>query len=273
MEEQIKQLQEQVAALTEKVKGSENATKELAEAKQELKESSQFIQDASVLVSAIMKDPQLKNDVKAAIDGKPATPATPDNKDLPNKDWKFDPNTGKPIAERKQEPVVDKRVDSLDGQKRMEIIEAVENKFKYSGLKAEEKASLRKNVGAWLSSYDLKVATIPVDQLEEKLQDAYLHVGLTEAKDKGITNEVVERYFEDPGKFPSMGSGNVDAGVSQLTPNHKTWAKKLDVSEDKVAANLKELAETGVITYKPKEEKNNVAPKTPSGTPTPPVVN
>lgn len=269
MEEQIKQLQLQITSLSEKLKESEKATIELQSAKDELKESSQFIQDASILVTAIMKDPKLKQDVQAAINGKqsdtpPTPPAPPDNKD-----WKFDPLTGKALGDK--EPIADKRVDSLDGQARIKIIDAVENKFKYAGLKPEEKASLRKNVGAWLSSYGMKVATIPVDQLEEKLSDAYLHVGLTEAKEKGMTGDVVDRYFEDPGKLPGMGSGNTDASAVQLTPTHKNWAGKLNVSEDKVAQNLKELTETGMITYKPKDDKNNVKPPAPSGTPTPPV--
>src|SRR3990167_6123800 len=93
MEEQIKQLQEQVKEL-------QTAKKELSDAKEQLKESSQFIEDASILVSAIMKDSDLKTRVQKSIAGEPdpepkKEPAPPDGQ----KDWKFDPLTGKPLKE------------------------------------------------------------------------------------------------------------------------------------------------------------------------------
>lgn len=267
MEETVKQLQAEIKALQDQVKGFEGA-------KTQLEESSQFIQDASVLVGAIMKDPALKTQVQASIAGQPVTPVTPTTPITPpvddKKDWKFDPVTGKPVGETPAAPAKDQRVDSLDGRERLKIIDAVEAKFKYSNLKPEEKSQIRKNVGSWLSSYGMKVAEIPVDQLEEKLNDAYLHVGLETATKEGKATDVLDSYFEDPGKLPGMGGGTPDDVPSQLNATQKKWAGKLQVSEDKVAAGLKELTETGVITYKPKEPNSTVKTPAPSGTPTPP---
>ena len=267
MEEQVKQLQDQIAKLTTQVEGFETA-------KQQLTDSSQFIEDASILVGAIMKDPDLKTRVQASIAGQPVIPPAPQPPAAPTsedvkKDWKFDPITGKPMNEP-QAPIKDTRVDSLDGQARLKIIDSVEAKFKYTNLKPEEKSAIRKQVGSWLSSYNMKVAEIPVDQLEEKLSDAYLNVGLKTAKEEGKTDLIVDSYFDDSGKFPSMGSGSLGNDSVQLTPAHKKWAGKMQVSEDKVAEGLKELTETGTISYKPKEEQKQNSAPAPSGQPTPP---
>lgn len=272
MDETVKQLQDQVKALTEQLDAK---SKNFDAAAQQLKDSSQFIEDASILVSAIMKDPALKTQVQGAITGQPAVPApvTTPPADDSKKDWKFDPVTGKEIGAAPA-PVKDERVDSIDGERRMKIIEEVERRFKYDSMKPEDKKELRKNVGQWLRSYEMDVATIPVDRLEERLKDAYLHVGIEQSSAKSTQpTPVIESYFSDPGKLPGMSGGSPDASATQLTPTHKKWADKLDVSEDKVAAGLKELTETGMITYKPKEKQQVSSTPTPSGTPTPPASN
>lgn len=267
-EEQIKALQTEIASLKEGLKG-------LDEAKTQLKDTSQFIEDASILVSAIMKDPALKANVQASISGQPVAPtATPTPTPAPaapdKSTWKFDPETGKPLqATPATEPPKDTRVDGIDGSLRLKAIQAVESKFKIGD---KDRPNIRKNVGAWLRSYNLDVNTIPVDQLEEKLNDAYLHVGLEVATKDGADNKaVIDSYFDDTGKLPSMSGGSPDTSATTLSPVQKKWADKLDVSEDKVAAGLKELTETGVIAYKPKEKAAANNTPNPSGTPTPPV--
>ncbi len=257
----VKALKDELAALKTQVT-------ELATAKQQLTETSEYINDTSILVNAIMKDPDLAARVQASINGgKPATPPTPPTPPAGDekKDWKFDPKTGKPINEPTPPPP-DERIASLDGQKRQEIIDRVEGKFK---IKTEETKEIRPKVGAWLRSYNMDITKIPVDQLEQKLSDAYLNIGLQSAKETGSTDAVIESYFEDPGKLPGMGSGSPENSPTTLNSTQKKWAGKLNVPEDKVAAGLKELTETGVITYKPKDEKQ-AAQATPSGTPTPP---
>lgn len=265
-------------ALLQKVEDLAKQVGELGDAKQQLQDTAAYINDTSILVNTIMKDPNLAKTVQAAINGTaapvapvaPTPPAVnPDDKNT----WKFDPATGKPINPAQltpPTPPTDTRIDSLDGQKRQEIIDRVEGKFKYSTLKPEERAGIRKQVGAWLSSYNMKVTEIPVDQLEQKLSDAYLNVGLQTAKETGTTDAVVESYFDDAGRLPGMGSGNAAQNATTISPTQQKWAKKLDVPEDKVAAGLKELTETGVITYKPKEQQQQTGVQ-PSGTPTPPA--
>ena len=108
--------------------------------------------------------------------------------------------------------------------------------------------------------------------LKQKTNFEYEIVLIPQVKLNTLSNDKrIKVYFEDPGKLPGMNSGSVDSSQTQLTPTHKKWAGKLDVSEDKVAAGLKELTETGVITYKPKEEKPLNSTPAPSGTPTPPA--
>jgi len=261
-EEQIKKLEESIQAL----KG------DVMQARQQLTDSSAFIEDASVLVTAIMKSPELKTQVQQAINGQPVTPQpqTQQNQQTNQEGWKFDPVTGKPIGapEKPQEPVKDKRIDGIDGNLRLKAIDAVESKFK---IAEKDRAIIRKNVGSWLRSYNMEVAEIPIDQLEEKLRDAYLHVGLESSTKEGKADAVLESYFEDPGRFPSMGSGNPNTSDTTLTATHKKWANKFEIPEDKVVAGLKELQETGVITYKPKEKQQVNQNPLPSGTPTPPA--
>lgn len=276
MEEEIKKLQKIV-------EDQGKIITELQGSKQQLDDVSGYINDTSILVNAIMKDPDLAARVQAKITGQPTPPTQPAQPTQPaapavNPDdkstWKFDPATGKPITPAQPTqpaqpaaPTPDPKVTSLDGQKRQEIIDKVEGKFK---IKAEDSKTIRPKVGAWLRSYGLDVTEIPVDQLEQKLSDAYLNIGLQTAKETGTTDAVVESYFDDPGKLPGMGSGGADQGQTALSATQKKWAGKLQVPEDKVAAGLKELTETGAITYKPKEQQTT-QPVQPSGQPNPPA--
>lgn len=260
-----KALQEQVKALSDKL---EAQTAQLTEAQTQLKDSSTFIEDASILVSAIMKNPELKGQVSAAVQGTaPAAPAAPATPTDDKSGWKFDPQTGKPINEPAQ-PAPDARIDSLDEKARLEVIDKIESKFRITN---DQRKDMRKSVGAYLASWNMPIDKIPVSQLEDKLNDAYLHVGITQASKDGKEMDVVSSFREDPAKFPAMGSGAATQDSTQLTPEQKKWSQKLNISEDKVAAGLKELTEKGTITYKPKDEVKPADQKTPSGTPTPPA--
>lgn len=246
-------------------------------------DSQQFVEDSSVLISAIFQNPTLKEQVKTAINnyGNPNPPAPPvPPAPTDPKEFKFDPMTGKPVN-AETPPVLpnnpakeinpdDPRVNELDQNERERIVRVIEQKYGYTSLKEEDRKGLRQRVGKRLKAWGNDFFKIPVTQLAGSLEDAYLLEDLGKAKEENRIDALVEARTNDAAALPSMGGNPPTSSTPQLTAEQQKWTKKLDVPEDKVAARLKELTDTGVMTYKPPEPKDKPIVVTPSGNPAPP---
>ena len=168
-------------------------------------------------------------------------------------------------------PKQDPTVQSLDVKSRADIVNDIEKRFGYNKLSEEDRKGLRKTVETRLNQWGTSVFTAPVHQLESLLNDAYVLSDLPKAKEQGRLEGLVDARTNDMGALPTMSSTPNDNDAPQLNADQQKLATQWGLNTDKVAGHLKELQETGVITYKPKEQRQAVNPPTPSGTPTPPT--
>ncbi len=276
-EEQLAQLQKTVEDL-KKVSDEKIATLE-----KNLETTSGFVQDASVLISVITQNADLKGKVKDAVEGFGKKPE--DKKEEP-KVPKFDPYTGKPLEEKeekkeekkedkKETPMTDPRIDSIDMNERKKVIDAVEKKFGYTKVSDDKRKEIRKAVGAQFREWGMDIATVPVDKFEANLANAYFLVGVNslpedDKKDTAVADLLAARDA-DAGALPSMSSQAENKDTTKISAEQQKWSKKLEVPEDKVSAMMKELTDNGVATYKPKEDKKEDKQVIPSGTPNEPA--
>lgn len=226
-----------------------------------MEQMSDYINKSSVIISTIAENKDLMNGVKKAISGEPVTPPQPHE---PPKE---------PVKEPPKEPATppqppkDPKVDNMDLRMREDIIREVENKYGYDQLPAEKRKELRQKVEARLNRYGLSVVNAPVNALTTYLDDAYLLESIPQAKEDGKLEGLIEARSQEYGALPSMGGGQPKAEENELKEDHRKWAEKLDVPLDKVQKNLKELAENGVISYKPPEKEKKQDQNLPSGQP------
>lgn len=253
--------------------------KTVSEQSQYIKEIGPFVEDASVLVAAIYSDPKVKETVLNRVGEYRANPngqTPPQNpQPAPQNTWKFDPQTGQPIQQQTppqqpqapQTPPKDPRVDQMDVKAREDAIAAVEQKLGYHKLKPEDKKVIRASVEKQLNEWGQSVLSTPVNMLPKLLQDAYVLTDLNKAQSEGRTQELIDARNNEMGIMPPMGASNPQVPTNQLNQDQKTWTKRWNLNEDKVAERLKEYQETGVMTYKPKEPAAANPKPAPSGTP------
>jgi hypothetical protein len=251
---------EDVTALKEQVKTLQS----------KLNDMGTFVEDASLLVAAIYKDPQLRTTVQQHLAG--IAGGQPANQPPANQPPANNPPANQPAATPPEnKPVVDPTVQSLDIRNREEIIGKVEAKYGYNKLDADKRKELRKTVEKRLNQWGSSVTTAPVHQLENLLEDAYLLSDMGKAKEEGRLEGLVQARENEMGALPTMGNNQPQPETTTLTPEQKEWAGKFGVAEDKVTSRLKEFQDTGVMTYKPKEEKPANNQPSPSGQPNPPA--
>jgi len=277
-------IEEQVAELTKKVEASEKLVDQVTKLQEDLKTTSEFVTDASVLISVISQNADLKGKVKDAIEHYDPSKKEEPKKEEP-KEVKFDPYTGEPIKKddkkeepkkeepKKETPMTDPRVDDIDMKNRKDIIAAVEKRFGYDKLAEDKQKTMRSAVGKQLRAWGQDIQQVPVSALEDTLKDAYLMVGMktVEGGNKPDVAALVAAHDADPGALPAMGGGKSEETTTELSADGQKWAKKLEVPEDKVQQRLKELTETGVARYTPPEKKDDAGKKTPSGNPNEPT--
>lgn len=183
-----------------------------------------------------------------------------------SKDDKEEKNDGEDKQTTTKKPEYDPRVEAIDIKSREDAIAEIEKKYGYNTLQADKVKDLRRRVELKLNAWGTSITKAPVNQLNKLLEDAYLLEDLGNAREEKRLDTLLEVH-ENPAALPSMSSQSAVEEGPQMTDQHKSWAKKLGTKEDKVAENLKELMETGKITYKPKEPDNNKAQASPSGQP------
>lgn len=263
MDEETKKL---IASLQEQVKATNEA---IATLKKTQEDNKGIIEDAVTLTGLIFQNPELKAKVKEEADYVSVHGfRKPGEKSQEKKEEKKEE---KKTEEKKEESKPDARIDGLDRTKRNEIISSVEKKLGYSNLTADQKKDIRAKVANQLATYGISVVNAPIDRLETMLEQAYLVTGIQEADKSAVKGEDLIKNFQNPdGAMPSMNSANSKDDNPALSATQKDWTNKLKLPEDKVAAALKELTDTGVMTYKPKEDSSGKQEKSSSGTPNPP---
>lgn len=252
---------------------------------QQMEQIQPFVDDASILISSIYQNPELRRQVADSVqqfgqraqqtqqpDQQPQQPAQQPQQPAPQPPQSQPTQQTPPQAPQGQaQPVQDPRFDSVDMKMRDDIVKQVEQKYGYHKLPAEERKVLRQGVEKRLNQWNTSIFTAPVDSLQQSLEDAYLLADLPKAKEQGRIEGLVDARTTDMGALPTMGTQQPESTENQLTADHKQWAKKMGVAEDRVAGHLKELNEKGVITYKPKEQPQAAPQTIPSGQPTPPA--
>ena len=234
--------------------------KQLKESQTNLEKTNDFVQKASVIIETITADPTLTTQVKSAIQAKttPPAPTPPVQPPTP-------PATPPAPATPPQAPTISEESALM----RENIIKNVEAAFGYDSATDEQKKEIRAKIAKRFSNIGMDVRTVPLTQLEPMLKDYYTLEEMPKAKEEGRLEGLVEAHTNSYGAFPSMNTKQADKESVQVTPEQKKWAGKLDVPLDKVEANLKELTETGKVSYPGKPQAAAPGPA-PSGTPTPP---
>lgn len=260
---------------------------ELASLKNYVGEIGPFVQDASYLIAAIAANPQLKDSVAQATNafkgGQPYTQPQPQQVPTqqpvqqPQNGWKFDPVTGQPINQQPVQQVQHQQpqqpspqVQGIDVKMREDIITQTEAKLGYNNFTPERKKELRKQVEQRLNSWNTSVTNAPVNQLPKLLEDAYLLTDINKAKEEGRLDGIIEARNSEMGMLPAMGNQQPAPQTTTLTAEQQAWTKRWNLNEDRVTERLKEFKETGVMTYKPKEQVQTPQKPAPSGTPQPP---
>jgi len=213
-----------------------------------------------VVVDVIAKDPELTKQLQVAIqknyniqpEDKPED-TKPENKP---QDKPVDP---------KKSALEDPHVMGIDAKLRQDVIRRIESKYGVDRMTADQKKAIRQQVESKMGEWGTSVLKAPVNELENKLEDAYFLTNVGRAKEEGKIEGLIEAHMNDLAAIPNMPSNSTEQGEAELSAEHKTWAQKLDVPLDKVQANLKQIQEKGVITM-PVEAKNSQQ-KTPSGAP------
>ena len=164
----------------------------------------------------------------------------------------------------------DPTIKSLDVKTRADIVAKIESKYGYDKLPEAERKELRKKVETKLNQFGTSVFTAPPHQLESLLEDTYLLSDIGKAKEQGRLEGLVDAHVNDMGAMPTMSNTPANTDTTTLSADQQELANKWGLNTDKVAGHLKELQEKGVITYKPKEQRQAANQPSPSGTPTPP---
>ena len=212
-----------------------------------------------VVVDVIAKDPELTKQLQTAIQ---KTYNIPDDKTTPTKQ---DPKTEDKPVDPQKSALEDPHVMGIDAKLRQDVIRRIEGKYGVDRMTSEQKKAIRQQVESKMGEWGTSVLKAPVNELENKLEDAYFLTNVGRAKEEGKIEGLIEAHMNDLAAIPNMPSSAAEQGDAELSTEHKTWASKLDVPLDKVQANLKQLQEKGVITM-PVEAKN-AAQKTPAGAP------
>jgi len=258
----------QIAALNSKVEALTNYISEIGP----------FVNDSATLITAISKNPELKESVMRATNDY-RNPPQPTAQPVQSQQYRFDPYTGQPIGnpqpvqQQQQQPTQEKKdptIQSMDIKMREDIITQIETKYGYSQLPKEKRSELRQQVEQRLKSWNNSVITAPINQLPKLLEDAYVLTDIGKAKEEGRLDGLIEARNNEFGMLPTMGSVAQKTEDTGLSSEQQTFVKKWNLNEDKVADRLKEFKATGVMTYKPKEEVARTPQQTPSGSPTPP---
>lgn len=169
------------------------------------------------------------------------------------------------------EPQDSATVKSMEVKTRGDVVNKIESKYGYDKLSETDRKELRKKVESKLNQFGTSVFTAPVHQLETLLEDAYLLSDIGKAKEQGRLEGLVDARNNELGAMPTMSNTPTDNDSTQLSADQQELANKWGLNKDKVSEHLKELKEKGVITYKPKEERQQQNQPSPSGTPTPPT--
>lgn len=244
-----------------------------------------FVQDASVIVNSVLKNPQIKSQVQADIQGQASQVQNPDQTSPPTQQpqpqtqpGQANPVPTQPPAQPTNQPQtptpqqINARVNSMDLERREQIVSQIENQFGYQNLPDDQKKALRGSVEKQLNTWGTSVMTAPVNTLTKMLKDAYMLSDISKAKEQGRTEALISAHQNEQGALPGMGTQAAQPEETNLmTPHHEQWSKRLEVDADKVAQNLKEFNATGKITYKEPQKQTQPPQPVPSGTPTPPA--
>jgi hypothetical protein len=247
----------------------ENLKTQVAQLQGQLQELQPFIEDASLLITGIFNNPQLKQQVVATLQG-----GTPQPQPQPQPQPTPQPQQQQPQPQpMPQLQPLQNKVDDNDVYNRDQIVKQVELNLGLTNLNQDQKKELRRSVEQRLNQWGTSVMTAPVNQLTSLLKDAYVLNQIPQAKEAGKVEGLVDAYVNNQAAFPAMNNANNPNEEVVMTPHHQQWAGKLGVAQDKVAANLKEFQETGRITYKQPENKAAPTPANPvpSGSPVPPA--
>ena len=254
----------------------QNLQKELGELKDQLGQLKPFVDDASILVSAIYTNPQLKQQVQTAINqnlNQPGVPGIPPSATPPvpgTPPPATPPVPGTPPATPPPGPQIDPQVKAMDLKMRDDIVKTVEGQLGYGNLDDAQKKELRGQVETKLNSWNTSVMSAPVSGLTKLLKDAYLVSDISKAKEQGRVEGLIESHQNAQGAFPAMGAAPAASPDTQMTEHHQTWSQKMGVNVDKVAQNLKEFSEKGKIEYKLPQPAAPAVPPAPSGAPVAP---
>ena len=177
----IQQLQQQVATLTDK-----------------MNEMVPFVEDASVLISAVYQNPQMKEQLKTMVQNQvnpqqppvEPPPATPGDKTSPPAPAAPTAPAAPPVPAAPTNPIV----NSVDLKMRDDIVQQVEGNLGFSNLDAEKKKAIRGGVEKRLNQWGSSVMTAPVHQLTQLLKDAYLLENVQNAKEQGKLEELVDSH-------------------------------------------------------------------------------
>lgn len=218
-----------------------------------------YIDQSSKIISTIADTPELKESLKTAL--------TPGEK---KEEKPGEKKEEKPAVKTETTPKKDPTVVSLDNKQRQDIVAETERKFGYTNLKEEDRKTMRRAVEKHLNKYGRSIVDTPVDELPELLKDAYFMFGVNNVKTSEDSAQIIESFkSNESAAIPSISSSRNEKDSTELTSEDKEWAKKLEVPEDKVLANLKEFNETGKVTYKPPKEDGGKKETTPYPSATP----
>lgn len=205
--------------------------KKLGELSETIGTQNEFIQSVTPVINAFAFTPELK---KAWDEyGRPKVVGTGEGVGQQETTQQTEQKTVP--SPQGQNPVVDQRLEEVTSSQREEIVTAFERDYGIGNLKDEERKDARRKVETYLNEFGWSVKNIPLPQLRNSLEKAYVGSHAEKLKEEGKLEGFAQARANENAMMGTMPSTGIQSQTStqEFTPKQKEWMKKLRVDEEK----------------------------------------
>lgn len=197
----------------------------------QIKELQEAVVAASVISNTISSDPNLKANFDAAL--RKQYGGVSDDKPNQNSNPQGNDNNGKGTVSTTAQ--IEKDVTEIKETNRNKTIDDFERQTGIAGLPDDKRREARGKIETYLNSFGWSVKTIPLTNLRDSLDKAYVGtIGIERAKEEGKVEALTSYRSNEKGVMGSFSGANIQSEEGEeLTSAQQKWLKNLNVDADK----------------------------------------